>query len=86
MRALLLGATVSGGFAERLLPPDEAATKGSAVPAAGDRLAALLGGPDRPTAHDLGELLRAWREAQREATDLHASWREAAPSGGTRRT
>ncbi len=73
---------MSGGSAERLLPPDEAATKGSAVPAPGDRLAALLGGPERPTVRDVGELLRAWREAQREATDLYASWREPAPSGG----
>lgn len=56
--------------------------KGSAVPAAGDRLAALLGGPDRPTAYDIHQLLRAWREAQRQATDLYASWRELAAGAG----
>lgn len=62
---------MSGGPAERLLPPDKAAMKGSASSPAGDRLAALLGGPDRPTAYDVDELLRAWREAQRDATDVY---------------
>ena len=56
--------------------------KRSAVPGAGDRLTALLGGPDRPTACDLDELAHAWREAQREATDLYASWRELALGSG----
>ena len=73
---------MSGGFAERLLPPDRATMKGSAVPAASDRLAVVLCGPGRPTAYDADELLRAWREAQREATDLYASWRELARGGG----
>lgn len=73
---------MSGGFAERLLPPDRATMKGSAVPTAGDRLAALLGGPGRPAAHDADDLLRAWRDAQREATDRYASWREVALGGG----
>lgn len=73
---------MSGGWAERLLPPDETVTKGSASPRARDRLAALLGGPDRPTAYDVDELLRAWRDAQREATDLYACWRELALDDG----
>ena len=72
---------MSGGSAER---PRQigAAMKRSASSPAGDRLAALLGGPDRPTAHDLDELLRAWRDAQRDATDAYACWHELAPSGG----
>ena len=45
-------------------------------------MAVLLAGLDRPTACDVAELLRAWREAQRDATDAYAFWRDLAPGGG----
>ena len=70
---------MSGSSAERLVPPDEAATGGVASSRPGDRVAVLLAGADRPTACDVDELLRAWREAQRDATDAYASWRELTP-------
>jgi hypothetical protein len=44
-------------------------------------VAALLAGAARPTACDVDELLRAWRAAQRDATDAYASWRELTPPG-----
>lgn len=73
---------MSGGSAERLLPPDEAGTRRVASSRPGDRIAALLTGPDRPTACEVGELLRVWRDAQRDATDTYASWRELTPRDG----
>lgn len=48
----------------------------------GDRLAALMTGLERPTAHYVGELLLAWRHAQQEATRAYARWRELGPRDG----
>ena len=73
---------MTGSSAERLLPPDEAATRGVASSRPGDRVAVLLAGADRPTARDVDELLRAWRGAQRDATDAYASWRDLTPGDG----
>jgi len=73
---------MSGGSAEPLLPPDNAAIKESASSPASDRLAALLGGPDRPSTYDVDELLRAWRDAQQDAKEVYAAWRGPSPSGG----
>ena len=73
---------MSGSSAERLLPPDEEGTRGPASSRPGDRVAALLAGPDRPTACDVDELLQAWRDAQRDATDAYASWGELTPGDG----
>ena len=47
-----------------------------------DKLAALLTGPDRPIDYLVDELLWAWRDAQHDATEAYASWRELAPDGG----
>lgn len=49
---------------------------GSAWVWAPDKLAALLEDLDKPTTYDVDELLRAWRDAQREATDAYAGWRQ----------
>lgn len=48
----------------------------------GDWLATLLEDPGTPPAYFVVELLRAWRDAQRQATDAYVSWRELAPGGG----
>jgi hypothetical protein len=48
----------------------------------GDWLAALLEHPGKPPAYFLDELLRAWRDAQRQATDAYVCWRELDPGGG----
>jgi hypothetical protein len=72
---------VSGGSIERPLPPKDR-TNGSAGSGAGDRLAALLAGSERPLADYVEELLRIWRDAQRETTDAYVSWRGRGAGGG----
>lgn len=69
---------MSSSFAGRS-PPRGDRPSGSG---SGDKLAALLAGPDRPTDYLVDELLRAWRDAQRDATEAYASWRELAPDAG----
>jgi hypothetical protein len=69
---------MSSSFAGRS-PPRGDKSSGSG---GGDKVAALLTGPDRPIDYLVDELLRAWRDAQRDATEAYASWHELASDGG----
>ncbi len=48
----------------------------------GDKPAALLADPQTRTACYVDDLLRAWRDAEQQATDAYATWGEFASRDG----
>jgi len=62
--------------------PEDAAARVAGRGGARDRLAALVSGLERPTAHHVDELLLAWRDAQREVSRAYARWHELARRDG----